>query len=202
VSLNLLERVRASLPLRKQEQLPAPSSRELAAQTFAALRALDVSASERAELEAEGIAQHTIDALYPPSFTSMLTNLQAVLDVRAIPPLLLAMKGTELSVHIRRGNQLATEVRNGGHSWSAQHPHNPSTDDVHAFHDHVGNLLGGGEKADKFASRCVSLLWDAWWLMENRHLLDPEGVKEAEVITSWAGSKLFPVLLQGASTRR
>lgn len=141
----------------------------------AALRALDSTALERAELEANGVAQHTIDALYPESgFAALVPGLTQHLSRLSVADLTDAHDECQREI-----NTLMKVVPNP--LWNIinanlafgqmadQVPRDQLAVRVFALLEDPARFPLDDTR-DWVAESIVTAIWWAWWLMERPSL--------------------------------
>lgn len=170
---------------------------EVAAETFAALCALDGCGIARAELLAAGVASGTVENLYPTDYTTVLAGFIKYLRQWPESALyaesrtwLLEQKEADFKILLATfGPELYVRWHEAAHAGK-------NSADAAVLKAHITALKGNeGTGGSRHASIYTSSLWNMWWLMKNRGLLTEPQQAEADSLfnsTSWS---LYPYLI-------
>jgi hypothetical protein len=166
---------------------------EIAAEVFAALRALDGHQAERAELTAAGIPASTIDSLYGTSFTAMLSGLLEYFTNTAAMPRYNGSYQSLMNDKIKEFMELRKEeALDVQERWSDALYAMQQTPEHEAFRQQLrGHQNCEPQRVNYFTDIYMELLRNAWWVMANRQLLGEEQREWSDDLISSASWDLF-----------
>lgn len=163
---------------------------------YAALASLDVHADERKELLAAGVAEHTVNELYPQIFQNLFPGIHGYIDRHGVQHLRNVVPTTNLDL---MGPAWWIESKSGQDLWSAEHVFvSANRYMLQLLERRIHDDLGGLARDDSYTIRAqtIRLLWTSWWTMRHQGLLRRGKGAIADGLARWTLDNILPGLEQ------